>query len=86
MPPCLRLLLQRLVQGAVEMAELHEEVTRAQVATMMARACVVQVEGMARERAALLAPPVGRQSKQARGSPLQGMNLQLYARLKTLLK
>jgi hypothetical protein len=58
-PPRLRLLLQRLVQGAVEMAELHEEVTRAQVATMMARACAVQVEGMARERAALLATTRG---------------------------
>jgi hypothetical protein len=47
--------LQCLAQDAIEIAELREEVTQAEVATMMARAHAVQAEGMARERAALLA-------------------------------
>jgi formylmethanofuran dehydrogenase subunit A len=47
--------MQCLARDATEVAELQEEVTRAQVATVMARAHAAQVEGMAREKATLLA-------------------------------
>jgi hypothetical protein len=47
--------MQCLAQDATEVAELWEEVTRAQAATIMVRARAAQVEGMAWVKAALLA-------------------------------
>jgi hypothetical protein len=45
--------MQYLAQDMAEVAELWEEVTQVQVATVMVRAHTVQVEGMAREKTTL---------------------------------
>jgi hypothetical protein len=47
MPPHPQFLMQYLVQDAAEVAEVCEEVTRAQVTAIMARAHAAQAERMA---------------------------------------
>jgi hypothetical protein len=47
--------MQRLAQDAAEVTEHWEEVTRAQVTAVMARSRASQAEGMAWEKAVLLA-------------------------------
>jgi hypothetical protein len=51
--------MQCVAQDVVEVAELQKEVTRAQVAAVMARACTAQAEGMAREKTTLLVTTLG---------------------------
>jgi hypothetical protein len=67
--------MQYLAQDMAEVAELWEEVTQVQVATVMARAHTVQVEGMAREKTTLWRPSNVKRSKQPRGSPFWEMSL-----------
>jgi hypothetical protein len=47
--------MQHLARGVAEVAELREEVTRAQATVVMVRAHAAQVEGMAWEKDVLLA-------------------------------
>jgi hypothetical protein len=51
--------MQCVAQDAVEVAELQKEVTRAQVAAVMARARTAQAEGMAWEKTTLLVTTLG---------------------------
>jgi dihydroxyacetone kinase-like predicted kinase len=59
MPPLFLFFMQRLSQDATEMAELHEELTQAQAATIMARVRATHAERTTWEKNALLATAHG---------------------------
>jgi hypothetical protein len=58
--------VQRLARGAIEVAELWEEVTRAWVAAVMVEARAAQAEKISQERSVLLATAHGEADMVAR--------------------